>query len=48
MDEGGEFDSTMNDPPYQLMAKQAELLRQGGHGLDKDSERAGMCVIMLS
>lgn len=41
MDEGGEFDSTMNDPPYQLMAKQAELLRQGGHGLDKDSERAG-------
>ncbi|KAL3876114.1 hypothetical protein ACJMK2_033992 [Sinanodonta woodiana] len=40
-DEGGEFDSTMNDPVYQLLAKQAEMYRQGGNGLDKDPQKAG-------
>lgn len=41
-DEGGQFDCTINDPSYTLMAKQAEMYRQGGHGLDKDPQRAGM------
>ncbi|XP_061182079.1 eukaryotic elongation factor 2 kinase-like isoform X1 [Saccostrea echinata] len=40
-DEGGQYDCTINDPAYQLMAKQAELYRQGGHGLQKDPQRAG-------
>lgn len=41
-DEGGQYDCTMNDPSYTLLAKQAELYRQGEHGLDKDPQRAGM------
>lgn len=40
-DEGGQFDCTINDPSYTLLAKQAEMYRQGGHGLDKDPQRAG-------
>lgn len=40
-DEGGQYDCTMNDPSYTLLAKQAELYRQGEHGLDKDPQRAG-------
>lgn len=39
-DEGGEYDSTMYDPPYQLMAWQAEMYGEGGHGLEKMPERA--------
>ncbi|XP_055874771.1 eukaryotic elongation factor 2 kinase-like [Biomphalaria glabrata] len=40
-DEGGEFDSTMADPVHQLLAQQAEMYRSGGHGLDKDPQKAG-------
>lgn len=40
-DEGGEYDSTMYDPPHTLMARMAEMYRQGGHGLEKMAERAG-------
>ena len=40
-DEAGEYDSTMDDPVYQLLAWQAEMYAQGGHGLDKMPERAG-------
>ena len=40
-DEGGEYDSTINDPLYQIQAKQAELYRYGGHGLKKDPSTAG-------
>ncbi|XP_059168099.1 eukaryotic elongation factor 2 kinase-like [Physella acuta] len=40
-DEGGEFDSTMADPVHQLLAQQAEMYRAGGHGLDKDLQKAG-------
>lgn len=40
-DEGGEYDSTINDPLYQIQAKQAELYRYGGHGLQKDPSSAG-------
>ncbi|KAL4240978.1 Eukaryotic elongation factor 2 kinase [Mactra antiquata] len=39
-DEGGEYDSTMYDPPYSLMARMAEMYMKGGHGLDKLPERA--------
>ncbi|XP_046380334.1 eukaryotic elongation factor 2 kinase-like [Haliotis rufescens] len=39
-DEGGEYDAAMDDPVYILKAKQAELLRSGGNGLDKNPERA--------
>lgn len=39
-DEGGEYDSTMYDPPYSIMARMAEMYRQGGHGLEKMPERA--------
>ena len=40
-DESGEYDSTMHDPPYQLMAWQAEMYAEGGHGLERLPERAG-------
>ncbi|CAH1274476.1 EEF2K [Branchiostoma lanceolatum] len=39
-DEEGCYDATMEDPAYVLMAKEAELYRQGGHGLERDPERA--------
>ncbi|XP_078693061.1 eukaryotic elongation factor 2 kinase-like isoform X2 [Branchiostoma floridae x Branchiostoma belcheri] len=39
-DEEGCYDATMEDPAYMLMAKAAELYREGGHGLEKDPERA--------
>lgn len=40
-DEGGEFDSTMEDPVHLLLARQAEMYREGGHGLEKDLQKAG-------
>jgi len=40
-DEGGEYDSTMYDPPYSIMARMAEMYLEGGHGLEKMPERAG-------
>ncbi|KAK3762128.1 hypothetical protein RRG08_024938 [Elysia crispata] len=40
-DEGGEFDSTMGDPMHVLLARQAEMYREGGHGLEKDLQKAG-------
>ncbi|XP_041364599.1 LOW QUALITY PROTEIN: eukaryotic elongation factor 2 kinase-like [Gigantopelta aegis] len=40
-DEGGEYDSTMEDPTCTLQAKLAELTLTGGHGLDKDPLKAG-------
>ncbi|KAL8586038.1 hypothetical protein ACOMHN_023681 [Nucella lapillus] len=40
-DDGGEFDSTMEDPPYLLLARQAEMYLEGGHGLDKNPTSAG-------
>ncbi|ESO93393.1 hypothetical protein LOTGIDRAFT_232789 [Lottia gigantea] len=40
-DESGEYDSTMNDPPYSIQAKLAELYKQGGHELDKDPQKSG-------
>lgn len=39
-DEGGEYDSTMYDPPYTLMASMADMYMKGGHGLEKMPERA--------
>lgn len=46
-DEGGEFDSTINDPLYQILGKQAELYRQGGHGLEKDPSKAGQSTVLF-
>lgn len=40
-DEGGEYDGCMDDPPYLLLARQAELYLEGGHGLEKDAATAG-------
>lgn len=40
-DEGGEYDSTMYDPPHTLMARMADMYLSGGNGLDKMPERAG-------
>ncbi|KAK7111759.1 eukaryotic elongation factor 2 kinase-like isoform X2 [Littorina saxatilis] len=39
-DEGGEYDSTMEDPPFLLMGRQAEIYLEGGHGLDKNPSNA--------
>ncbi|RUS71830.1 hypothetical protein EGW08_020415 [Elysia chlorotica] len=40
-DEGGEYDSTIGDPTHILIARQAEMYKEGGHGLDKDLQKAG-------
>ncbi|OWF37884.1 eukaryotic elongation factor 2 kinase-like isoform X1 [Mizuhopecten yessoensis] len=40
-DEGGEYSCAMEDPIHILIAKKAELLHTGGHGLDKDPSTAG-------
>ncbi|KAK3882577.1 hypothetical protein Pcinc_013055 [Petrolisthes cinctipes] len=40
-DEGGNFDGTMNDPVYQLVARQAAMYLGGKHGLQKDPNKAG-------
>uniref|UniRef100_A0A4W5LIF3 Eukaryotic elongation factor 2 kinase n=1 Tax=Hucho hucho TaxID=62062 RepID=A0A4W5LIF3_9TELE len=40
-DEGGEFDGMQDEPPYLLLARQAEMYQEGGHGLDRDPQRAG-------
>ena len=31
---------TVDHPPYVLLAAQAEMLKEGGHGLSKDPQRA--------
>uniref|UniRef100_A0A674BXD4 Eukaryotic elongation factor 2 kinase n=1 Tax=Salmo trutta TaxID=8032 RepID=A0A674BXD4_SALTR len=40
-DEGGEFDGMQDKPPYLLLAREAEMYQEGGHGLDRDPQRAG-------
>lgn len=40
-DDHGEFDATMSDPGYLLLARQAHLYWKGGFGLEKDPNRAG-------
>ena len=47
-DEGGEFDSTMADPVHLLLARQAEMYKEGGHGLDKDLQKAGKNAVQKS
>jgi len=46
-DDHGEFDATMADPNYLLLAKQADMYREGGFGLEKDPNRAGKAVLIL-
>lgn len=41
VDEEGNFDSMMDDPRYQLVAKQALMYLTGGKGLQKDPNKAG-------
>ncbi|CAN8002452.1 unnamed protein product [Ixodes hexagonus] len=40
-DDEGEYDGCMDDPDYLLLARQAELTLQGGHGLPRDPLAAG-------
>ncbi|XP_035228902.1 eukaryotic elongation factor 2 kinase-like [Stegodyphus dumicola] len=40
-DEGGEYDGCMDDPSYELLARQAELYRKGGFGLIRNPNKAG-------
>lgn len=39
-DEEGHFDGSMDDPPYQLMARLAEMYLEGAHGLQKNPAEA--------
>ncbi|KAK2714273.1 hypothetical protein QYM36_008735 [Artemia franciscana] len=41
MDDDGHFDGTMDDPQYQLIARQAEMYRDGGFGLEINYVKAG-------
>ncbi|KAM9561634.1 uncharacterized protein ACWYII_024562 isoform 2-T2 [Salvelinus alpinus] len=40
-DEAGEFDGMQDEPPYLLLAREAEMYEEGGPGLDRDPQRAG-------
>lgn len=40
-DEEGDYDGTMDDPPYQLIARQAMMYWKGGNELEKDPYKAG-------
>lgn len=40
-DEEGDFNSTLDDPSYQLVAREATMYWSGGHGLAKDPNKAG-------
>lgn len=40
-DENGEYDCTMADPNYLLIARQAEMYREGSFGLCKDPSQSG-------
>lgn len=40
-DESGEFDGCMEDPTYLLLARQAEMHREGNYGLEKNLYKAG-------
>ncbi|KAK2714274.1 hypothetical protein QYM36_008736 [Artemia franciscana] len=40
MDDDGHFDGTMDDPQYQLIARQAEMYRDGGFGLEINYAKA--------
>lgn len=40
-DEGGEYDGVQDEPRHALLAREAEMLSAGGHGLQKDPQRAG-------
>jgi len=39
-DEEGNYDGTMDDPTYQLLARQAEMYRHGEYELDADTAKA--------
>lgn len=40
-DEEGNFDGTMDDPQYQLVARQAQMYLTGGYSLERDPNKAG-------
>lgn len=47
-DEEGDFNSTLDDPSYQLVAREATMYWSGGHGLGKDPNKAGkFCSVDL-
>jgi len=39
-DEDGHYDGTMDDPTYQLLARLAEMYRDGGYELQTDTAKA--------
>lgn len=40
-DEGGEYDGVQDEPRHVLLAREAEMLFTGGHGLEKDPQKSG-------
>ncbi|XP_070580625.1 LOW QUALITY PROTEIN: eukaryotic elongation factor 2 kinase-like [Ptychodera flava] len=40
-DDSGEYNAMMDSPNHQVIARQAEMYREGGFGLDKDPQKAG-------
>lgn len=40
-DEGGEYDGCIDDPSYELLARQADIYLKGGNGLQRDPRKAG-------
>ena len=47
-DDHGEFDATMSDPNYLILATQAEMYLSGGFGLEKDPSRSGNNLVLSS
>ena len=41
-DDEGTFDATMDDPPYKIQARLAEMYREGGFDLEAHPSKAGI------
>ena len=46
-DDEGTFDATMDDPPYKIQARLAEMYREGGFDLEANPSKAGMGTCMV-
>lgn len=47
-DDHGEFDATMSDPNYLILATQAEMYLSGKFGLEKDPLKSGKPPALVS
>lgn len=46
-DEGGEFDGMQDEPRYLLLAREAEMFKEGGFSLTADPQKAGLAYPVI-